>query len=171
MNLDDAPLWFRWALGEIGVREVPGRGSNSRILAYRKLAKIAIEGDDSDVPWCAIFVNAALEQCGIKGSRSPAARSFLTMATGQKLKKPSLGAITVLKRGNSSWQGHVGFYRGETKDFVYLLNGNANDKVGIDAFPKDKILGHIWPVAVPEYLLSGPVKIMAGRKVSDTSMI
>jgi uncharacterized protein (TIGR02594 family) len=162
------PRWFTWALHELGVRETPGKGSTDRILAYRKLAKIPLDGEDSVVPWCAIFANAALEQSGVKGSRSGAAKSFLDWGVG--LKKPVPGAVVVLNRPKGwAWQGHVGFYRGETADQVYLLGGNQGDAVSIAAFDKSRIVGIRWPVGVPVPLDAGPVKITAGKKLAEVS--
>src|SRR4051812_43810559 len=93
---DTAPAWFKWALHEVGTKEVPGTGSKQRIIDYRKIAKIAISGDDSVIPWCAIFVNGALEGCGVPGSRSAAARSFVSSPNFITLKQPVLGCIVVL---------------------------------------------------------------------------
>lgn len=165
---DNAPPWFKWALGEVGVREVPGKGSNPRILAYRKMAKIPIDGDDSEIAWCSVFCGAALEQCGIRGTRSAAARSALTSPAMVELKTPVLGCIVVLARPGSKWQGHVGFYRGETADSVYLLGGNQGDSVSIAPFPKDRVLGYRWPAGVP-VPATGVVKIAAGKKLATVS--
>lgn len=51
--MSPAPTWWTWALAQLGVAEHPGAGSNERVLAYRKAAKLSgIKGDDSVVPWC-----------------------------------------------------------------------------------------------------------------------
>ena len=166
-DLTASPAWFRWGLNELGIREIPGKTNNGRIMAYRKLAKTPFSGDEDRVPWCSIFANAALEQTGLRGTRSALARSFLDW--GQQLEKPALGAVVVLSSARGTWSGHVGFYRGETPDEVYLLGGNQGDAVSIAPFDKARIVGIRWPgsVRVPQL---GAIKIAAGRKgptVSD----
>jgi len=45
-----APPWFRWALAEVGTRELP-ENTGPAIRRYISLAHCGTEGD----PWCAIF--------------------------------------------------------------------------------------------------------------------
>jgi uncharacterized protein (TIGR02594 family) len=97
--------------------------------------------------WCAAFVNAVLEESGIEGSSSVSeypltARSFLRWGIG--VKYPEAGDIVVFPRGNSSWQGHVGFYMqtvyiGGIEHYA-ILGGNQNDKVSIDFYPSSKAI-------------------------------
>ena len=160
-EFDGSPAWFQWALHDIGIKERPGRGSTARILEYRTLAQIPLKGDDSDVPWCAIFVNAALESCGIKGSRSGMARSFIHSKQFVRLEKASIGAITVFSSPRGPSTGHVGFYRGEGAKVIYVLGGNQGDKVSIAPFTKARLLGHFWPASLP-LPVTGPIKFDAG---------
>lgn len=149
------PNWLTWAEKEIGVKETPGPKSTRRIVEYRSYAKTPIEGDDGKVSWCAIFVNAALEASGIKGSRSAVARSLLKW--GQRLDRPSEGCIVVLSiPGGASWQGHTGFYLGETSTHVRLLGGNQGDAVSSALFSKSRVLGYRWPSGIP-LPKSGPI--------------
>ena len=161
---DSMPPWMRWAMAEIGVKETPGRDkSTPRILAYRKMAKIPLTGDDGDVPWCAIFANASLEMNGKRGTRNGLARSFMDRPM-QRMKGPALGCFVVLSRGRNKSLGHVGIYRGETDTLVYLVDGNANDSVGVHAYPKDKVLGYFWPGGGP-IPPAAHVKIKAGARL------
>lgn len=150
---DGAPPWFRWALHEVGIKETPGRGDTERVLAYRKMGRIEIDGDDGDVPWCAVFANAAMEQCGLPGTRSAASQSFRRSDRFVPLAGPALGAVTVFWRVKpGSGLGHVGFYRGETADRVYVLGGNQGDAVSIAPFarkaPRFGLVGYWWPKGV-----------------------
>ena len=75
MNIEPAVL--ARARRALGVHETPGPVSTPQVLHYRQLAGLGgIRGDDSDVPWCAIFVNAMLREVHLKGSSSAMARSF-----------------------------------------------------------------------------------------------
>jgi len=162
---DNAPPWFSWALHEVGIRETPGRHSTERVMAYRDLAHIEIDGDDGDVPWCAIFVNAALEQCGIPGTRSAASQSFRHSDRFVPLAGPALGAVTVFWRvSKGSGLGHVGFYRGQVGDRIYVLGGNQGDAVSISPFaqgPRFGLVGYWWPKGVTMPTVA-PIPIQAG---------
>jgi uncharacterized protein (TIGR02594 family) len=143
----NCPPWLVNALHEVehGVMEVPGNKSNPRILAYRDMAHIALGGDDGDVPWCAIAVNAMLETAGVKGTRNAMARGFLSNDNFTPLNAPTLGAITVLSSNRGASSGHVGFYIYEDDLMVYLCGGNQNDQWSIAPFPKSRILGYRFP--------------------------
>lgn len=91
-------------------------------------------------PWCAAFVNSILKKNNIKGTKSNLARSFLRF--GVKTNSPKKGDIVILKRGKSSWEGHVGFFVKQTKTHVYLLGGNQGNKVSIKAYSKHRLLGY-----------------------------
>lgn len=148
-NFGAAPVWFQWALHEVGVRELPeNRGPDIR--RYIELAKAGHEGD----PWCAIFANAAFEANGIPGTDSASSQSFRHSARFVQLAGPALGAVVVFWRGTrNSGLGHVGFYRGEAGDRVYILGGNEGDMVQIEPLPKTSnsfgLIGYWWPVSVP----------------------
>lgn len=98
--------------------------------------------------WCAAFVNAVLNETGIEGSASVSnypltARSFLKWGT--EVTNPEPGDIIVFPRGNSSWQGHVGFYLKTQKingvDYYLILGGNQNNKVSIVPYRASRALG------------------------------
>jgi uncharacterized protein (TIGR02594 family) len=138
-----APEWLVVAVGEIGVTEVSGAGSNQRILDYHH--ETSLGASDDAVSWCSSFVNWCMQRAGIAGSHSAAARSWLKW--GKSLTAPVLGAVVVLSRGSNPAQGHVGLYLNHTGDrtSVYLLNGNVGDRVCVSAFPVTRILGYRWP--------------------------
>ena len=100
-------------------------------------------GPDHDaVPWCASFVNWCVEQAGLKGSDSKLARSWL--GWGEPINTPRPGCLVVLERGPAP-QGHVGFFVGATPGFVRLLGGNQGDRVSIDSFSAERVIGLRWP--------------------------
>ena len=97
----------------------------------RSLLRIFLGIDPKTTPWCAAFVNAVLKEEGIKGTGSNLARSFLRWGVPVE-GTPELGDIIVFTRGDSSWQGHVGFVSGvdpndDTR--ITVLGGNQSDKV------------------------------------------
>eukprot|EP01156_Anaeramoeba_ignava_P011257 Anaeramoba_ignava/a482504_22.p5 GENE.a482504_22~~a482504_22.p5 ORF type:complete len:143 (+),score=5.17 a482504_22:255-683(+) len=72
----DAP-WFKIALEEMwaGVTEIRGRKHNPRIIEYHKSTTLRASNDET--AWCSSFVNWCIEQAGLKGTDSAAARSWL----------------------------------------------------------------------------------------------
>lgn len=140
------PVWMAWAAKEVGFHE---RGENRNIGRYTGPAKCGSEGD----PWCAIFVNAALESSGVRGTRSAMARSFEDDENFIKLPGPAYGAITTLWRGSpSSGTGHVFFYLGENSRGILALGGNQSDQVCRQYEPRARVVGYYWPksVALPK---------------------
>ena len=92
--------------------------------------------------WCAAFVNSVLEESAIESNNSHkyplTARAFLDW--GRKVDKEDIkaGDVVIFPRGNSSWQGHVGFYL-KTQvvngvEYYLILGGNQNNKVSIQSY-------------------------------------
>lgn len=147
------PSWLIWAQKEVGFHERPG---NRGIQKYIALARCGQEGD----PWCAIFVNAALEANGIRGTRSAMARSFEHDANFIRLSGPALGAVTTMWRGSpSAGTGHVFFYVGENDRGVIALGGNQQDEVKLQGEPRGRITGHWWPRSYPLPKDIGPIRV------------
>lgn len=62
------PAWVIEARKYIGERELKGPKHNSLILQmWRDIKRGGIKDDET--PWCAAFVGAVLERCGIKSTR------------------------------------------------------------------------------------------------------
>jgi uncharacterized protein (TIGR02594 family) len=138
----EQPAWLEQAWREAGVREVPGPASNERILAFFREVGHAQVRDD-EVAWCAAFLGACLERAGHRSTRSLLARSYLEW--GIPLDIPRLGAIAVLSRGSDPGQGHVGFVVGCDGDRFFLLGGNQQDSVTVQAFERARLIGLRWP--------------------------
>jgi uncharacterized protein (TIGR02594 family) len=141
-----APEWYKLASQEIGTRE-EGDNSGAAIARYRQLAQC---GEDHD-PWCAIFANAMFALCNpaVRGTKSASSQSFRSNDNFVKLDGPALGAVTVFWRiSPNSGKGHVGFYRGETSESVYVLGGNEGDMVQIEPMSKNQLIGYWWPRSI-----------------------
>ena len=141
---DGSPRWYEAARREIGVVERPGRRNNTpRILEYFKLCGHDEVADD-ETAWCAAFVGAMLKLSGYAGTGALNARSYLSW--GVPLEEPRLGCVVVLKRGDSTWQGHVALYvgPGSRAGYIRLLGGNQSNRVSVAEFPASKVLGYRW---------------------------
>lgn len=98
--------------------------------------------DPTTTAWCAAAVNSALKASGKEGTGSLAARSFLDW--GNPVDQPQIGDVAVFSRGDpSGWQGHVGFYMGETDDgMINVLGGNQGDAISVAPYSRDRLLGY-----------------------------
>lgn len=117
---------------------------------HRTELKELLDVDPVRTEWCAAFVNSVLEIDGIPGSDSVSeypltARSFLKW--GDKVEPDDIrrGDVVVFPRGNSSWQGHVGFYvdtqMHEGRELWIILGGNQSNEVRYDFYSPGKALG------------------------------
>lgn len=137
------PKWLKLARKEIGVKEVVGPQHNPTVLGYFRDAGFP-EIDNDETAWCAGFANAMLERSGYAGSKSLAARSFLTW--GKEITKPYPGCIAVFSRGDPrSWEGHIGFFVSQEGDRINVLGGNQSNQVSIAPQSKGRLLGYREP--------------------------
>ena len=127
---------FEKAGRQIGMNE---REQNAALSEYMRNGGQNL--DPAVTAWCAAYVNASLEQAGIDGTGSWAARSF--MDWGQPTDTPQRGDIAVFSRGDpNGWQGHVGFFDGYGDDGrVRVLGGNQSDSVSLAYYDPNRLLG------------------------------
>jgi len=113
----------------------------------RQELKDLVGVDPVRTEWCAAFVNAILEMEGIPGSESVSeypltARSFLKWGSPINPQDIQKGDIVVFPRGNSSWQGHVGFYIGRHSSGNWIiLGGNQSNQVRYELYDPKRALG------------------------------
>lgn len=156
------PAWLVEAKKYIGEKEIKGTQHNPLILQFWKdIRRGGIKDDET--PWCAAFVGAILERCGIPSSRYESARSYLQW--GRELKEPCLGCVVVLLREGG---GHVGFVVGtSSNEDLMVLGGNQSDAVNIRSFPRSRVSGYRWPADISHVPQSLPV-LIAQRSVSES---
>lgn len=127
------------ALSQYGVKEISGSKDHPQIVSY--FNEIGFNGAQlhDETAWCSAFANWVAKKSGYSYSGKLNARSWLNI--GQSINTPDVGDVVVLWRENpTSWKGHVGFFIKQTKGFVYVLGGNQNNKVCIQAYPKNRVL-------------------------------
>jgi uncharacterized protein (TIGR02594 family) len=84
------------------------------------------------------------EQEGIPSTKSAAAISWLDW--GESISKPVLGCVVVLRRPSGGPSAaHVGFYVGEYPGVIELLGGNQANRVCIQPYPLELVLGYRVP--------------------------
>jgi uncharacterized protein (TIGR02594 family) len=137
--------WLDEALKDVGLKEVPGKRHNPKIVAMFAEAGHAWVKDD-ETAWCSAAANAWMSRAGIVGTGSLAARSWLTW--GKSLNKQIRpGAVAVFTRGDpKGWQGHVAFCTGkETRTHIEVVGGNQRNAVTTDMYQKSRLLDTRWP--------------------------
>lgn len=127
---------YQLAEAEVGTIEWKD-GHNPKIVAYFRDAGHS-EVTDDETAWCAAFVGAMLHRSGVDGTGKLTARSYLDWGVEVAREDARPGDIVILKRGNSSWQGHVGFFVADTGKSITILGGNQANSVSRRAFPVDK---------------------------------
>jgi uncharacterized protein (TIGR02594 family) len=139
--------WVKEASKYIGVKEIPGKKHEPKILQWwRAIRRGGIKTDE--VPWCAAFVGACLENVGLVSTRFESARSYL--AWGVRLERPIYGCVVVFSRNGG---GHVGFLVGQDdKGRLMILGGNQNNQVSIAPFDPNRAIAFRWPklIAIPQ---------------------
>jgi uncharacterized protein (TIGR02594 family) len=140
-----APPWYVALEAKLGMHE---RRDNKRLRAWLASDGGTV-GDPADVPWCGDAVATALREALPKEIMpfNPYAAIGWNM-WGQYV-KPQLGSVLVFWRGSpEGWQGHVGFYAGESAANYYVLGGNQSNSVSIAPISKNRLRkgGSRWPL-------------------------
>lgn len=136
------PSWLVKAREYIGTTEIVGEKHNPKVVDLWKKGKVKDKVTTDEVPWCAAFVSAVLEEAGYVSAQTGWARSYLNW--GQKIDEPRVGCVVVFSRGKV--YGHVGFVVGkDRKGNLMVLGGNQDNAVNIRAFAVGRVLGYRWP--------------------------
>jgi len=135
------PIDIARAEMNLGVVEFPGAANNPRIVMYHSTTMGGAAPDET--AWCSSFVNYCVEQAGLHGTRSKAARSWHDQSWGNDVtSNPGEGDIVVFSRhGPTQDGGHVGFYLSQDDNSIQVLGGNQGNRVSIARYPKDGMLG------------------------------
>ncbi len=129
------------ALSQYDIKEIPGVDNNPEIMKY--FDEIGVEWVQSEeTAWCSAFINWCAKKSGKKYTGKLNARSWLDV--GEPIEGfHGIGDIVVFWREDiNSWKGHVGFFIRETKDIIYVLGGNQDNKVCIKPYPRSRLLGY-----------------------------
>ena len=155
-----SPRHMAIAASMMGVKEVPGKGSNPTIMKWVKelgLEKIYL---DDDQAWCAIAWQYAMFKAGRRITLETKDQydylRALQFQNTQDLRKipvglAAFGDTLIFKRPEG---GHIGFYIGEDKDNFYVWGGNQGNKVSVVKIAKARCVC----VLRPDYISFSPQK-------------
>jgi uncharacterized protein (TIGR02594 family) len=136
-NPEECP-WMSIALGELGVREIPGAKHNPRIIEY--MLSTTLPNADKlpdETDWCACFTSWCMVQAGVEGIHSALVNPWLKW--GEPIPEPRRGCIVIF-----NW-GHIGFYIGENGPYIRSLGGNQSQAVWISSYERTRVLAYRMP--------------------------
>jgi len=148
--------WLNEARLHIGLREIPGKRHNPKILRWIR----ALGGwfTDDETPWCGTFVAHCIRSAGLPVPKHwYRARAWANW--GQPCTK-LVGAVAVFSRGGG---GHVGFIIGQSDQHIYVLGGNQRNAVNVMPIARDRLIAVRWPGTEP---LGERAPQMTGGRIS-----
>jgi uncharacterized protein (TIGR02594 family) len=140
MTISNAP-WLEVARQYRGQAEIVGPEHNPTIVSFFRSVVGKPHADET--AWCAAFLGHCLIGAGYPSTNSLLARSYENY--GRELAGPVVGCIVVFPRGNSTWQGHVGFVVQISGEWLYVLGGNQGNSVSVQRFRARDAIAYRWP--------------------------
>lgn len=143
-NIGTLPKMISAALQYMGIKEVPGKGSNPVILNMAKQVGLEEIYKDDDTSWCALFINFIIRLTGKPwaGSSDPydflRAKHLLLWGSVVKTGDEKLGDVLIFDREGG---GHVGLYVAESGTTFHVLGGNQSNSVSITEIAKVRLMG------------------------------
>ena len=124
----------------LNIGEVPGASDHARIVLYHSTTNGGAAPDE--VAWCSSFVNFCVEQAGLTGTDSKAARSWKNWGKAVPKTDWRVGDIVVFWRtAPTHWQGHVGFLVDWSGSRPHVLGGDTGNRLSIATpYPYSRIL-------------------------------
>lgn len=119
------PRHLAIAQGELGVHEIRGAQHERRVVQYHQATSLRARDDETS--WCSSFVNWTMQQAGVRGTGSAAARSWLQWgrAVPADARHVRPGDVIVFPRGSNPAQGHVAIVSDVLGDGrVRVIGGN-----------------------------------------------
>lgn len=123
------------------VTEEPGSGRDHPLI----MAMLTLDNDwpaHDETAWCSALPNFIHHILGLERSKSLMAQNWLNHGRIVSLSEARVGFdLVILSRsGNPDW-GHVGYYSGNSLNFIYLLGGNQSNGVNVTGYEINRLLG------------------------------
>ena len=140
----------------LGIKEVPGKGSNPLIMAMAKALGIDDIYTDDDMSWCAVDANyvnliAGKPMVDVKGDRYNLMRAKWLLHWGNPVTTGDerLGDWLIIDRPGG---GHVTQYIAESGSTFHGLGGNQSNQHGFSEIAKARVIGvrRYYATAMPE---------------------
>ena len=130
---------YEHAKKDLGMHEVPGPGSHSRILQAISEAGEWLVQDDSKTAWCGCILGL---WCKETGKQRPKewfrAANWLNIGEPVQLKDAQRGDVCVFTRSGGN---HVALFSSYSNGRISILGGNQSDAVTITSMPESTLRG------------------------------
>lgn len=137
---EPGPRMLQEALKLVGIKEIPGKGSNPMILAMADYLHIGDIYTNDDTAWCGLSHGFVIVKSGkylpLKGVDILRARKYLEF--GDPIAIPELGDTLVFHRPGGE---HVGLYVAETPMSYIVLGGNQSNQYGFTEITRSRLMG------------------------------
>lgn len=138
------PKMVEAAIQYLGIREIPGKGSNPIIIEMAKSLGVDDIYTDDDLSWCALFLNYLIKITGkppvdIKGDKWNYLRALWLANWGNPVPRgqEKCGDVVILKRDGG---GHDCLWIAETPNGFIGLGGNQSNSVRFSEFDSNRIV-------------------------------
>jgi uncharacterized protein (TIGR02594 family) len=158
------PKMIASAIQYLGIREVPGKGSNPVIMNMAEGLGLKGIYTDDDMSWCAVFIGHLCKVAGkplpdTKGDKYNLMRAFSYTWWGSEVTKKDamLGDVIVKKRKGGF---HVCLYVGESTNTFHVIGGNQSNSVTFAEIKKSEVIAvrRLYAIAPPasvkKYIIS-----------------
>ena len=139
------PKMVAAALQYMGIKEVPGKGSNPVIIDMAKGLGIQDIYTDDDMSWCALFINHLIRITGkpiLQIGHDPynylRAKYMVNWGVNVAKGDEKLGDVLIFDREGG---GHVGLLIAQSGATYHVLGGNQSNSVTITEISKARLLG------------------------------
>lgn len=146
-SLVGMPEWLRFAYSFLGLKEIPGKRHNQKIVGWWE--SLGLHFRDDETPWCAGFANRMVQLCGLPIPKKyrAAALGWVWNGYGTELPGPALGAFMIMTRPGRAGSGHITIVAGKNrKGQIMGLGGNQGNMVQINPYhPTARKARYFWP--------------------------
>lgn len=161
---DTAPPWLLSMRAATGTSEVPGTGSNPKIVAAAQYIAATFPDVDGLQAYCDLYTDDSIAWCGLAAAWACAtagilgpfgdidtdrflwAQSWASDDNFIKIGAPVLGCIVVMTRSGG---GHVTLYESDAGSNIKCRGGNQSDAINVASYPKSSVIAYVWPKDVP----------------------
>lgn len=144
-NIGTLPKLVSAGLQYLGLKEIPGKGSNPVIMDMAKGLHVEDIYTDDDIAWCALAINHLIRITGkpmldIKGDKHNLLRAkyLLNYGIPVPIGDEKLGDILIFGREGG---GHATLYIAESPSTYHCLGGNQHNMFDFTEIAKSRLIG------------------------------
>jgi len=143
---EDNPVWLIKALIlDGGIKEKPGPEHNEWIIEALRYSGVSGDLLADETSWCASAMNYILKDCGIMGTGSARAESYLEWGASVKPRKGGIAVFRSDKGYHVAILVEPNVHELRSGNFYKCIGGNQGDAYKISWQPASDLLDVRWP--------------------------